>query len=118
MKWCVKMNIKFPSDNKFQLGSLVVYKDKTYCVTGINLHLGYDMTAWEYNISKPLDYECIDVPPWASRCDVDNRANIKEHELLSLDEYVVKRKAELKAEIDRLNKEKEKIENEIAGLTV
>lgn len=108
--------LEFAEDNKyhlFQMGQLVVYKDQTYWVVGMNLYLGYDFSLWKYSLAKPTHGNAVEQKPWKySRMNIDYVADVKETDIRSLEAWSKAKKAALQQEIDKLQAQIEKLKEQ------
>lgn len=95
------------NSHKFKLGDKVHYGNTagTWFVTGINLHIGYDLYLWQYNITKAT-YGDYPLSSLFCRCDVNIVAKLREEQLVTEQEYIA---YNLKLKNDEITSLREKL---------
>lgn len=108
----------YEEDFKFKLGDVVYYQEardvRKYIVTGTYYELGYNRKLPVYNITKALygdQYTSLD--QFGHGLDLEGVRKIREHQLMSEQEYTEKKLQAKKKELEELKRRQAELEAEL-----
>lgn len=93
-------------DAKYAIGDKVYIEgddSRSWFIIGVVMRPSYDLICWTYHVGRAT-YGDYPMSYFGSRCDVDTKGPLREEQISTEGDFLIRKEAELKAEIEASEK--------------